>query len=229
VISDYAWARGRGGVVRMGPDNGPTILILPPLFEEANRMRRILVEVMRGLAAQGVASALPDLPGTNDSPIPTVDARLEDWGAAISALADTLPRPLLTVAIRGGALLDGFAAPDARWRLAPESGRRLLRDMLRATALTGTMKASQLETRARVAPEQLAGNLVHPELFVALEAAEPDAVAARTAIIGETTAPADIVFAGSPPWRRAEPEDDAALVAVMTGDIADWVKTCVAR
>lgn len=213
----------------MGPDSGPTILILPPLFEEANRMRRVLVQVMRGLAAQGIASALPDLPGTNDSPVATVDARFDDWGAAVSALADTLPRPLLTVAIRGGALLDGFAHPDARWRLAPESGKRLLRDMLRATALTGTMRATELEAQARITATRLAGNRIHPALFMALDAAEPDAVPVRTAVIGETTAPADIVFAGSPPWRRAEPEDDAALVAAMTGDIADWAKTCAAR
>lgn len=213
----------------MGPENGPTILILPPLFEEANRVRRILVQVMRGLADRGIASALPDLPGTGDSLVATLDARFEDWGAAVAALADTLPRPLLTVAIRGGALLDGFAKSDARWRLAPESGKRLLRDMLRATALTGTQKLAELEAQARSTATRLAGNLVHPELFTALDAAEPDAVSARTAIIGESATAADIVFAGSPPWRRAEPEDDAALVAAMVEDIVDWAKTCAGR
>ena len=62
----------------MGPASGPTIMILPSLFEEANRMRRILVEVMRGLVASGLASALPDLPGTNESLVATVDARFAD-------------------------------------------------------------------------------------------------------------------------------------------------------
>lgn len=229
MTSDYAWALGREGVLRMGPDTGTTILILPPVFEEANRMRRILAQVMRGLAERGIASALPDLPGTGDSLVATVDARFEDWSAAITALADSLPRPLLTVAVRGGVLLDGVAKPDVRWRLAPESGKRLLRDMLRATAVTGTLKASELEMRARAAPTRLAGNLIHPDLFIALDAAEPDAVLARTAVVGESTAPHDIAFAGSPPWRRAEPEDDAALVAAMTDDIADWAKSCAVR
>lgn len=228
-MSNYAWARGREGVVRLGPESGPTILILPPLFEEANRMRRILVQVMRGLAERGIGSALPDLPGTNDSLVATVDARFEDWGVAIAALADTLPRPLLTVAVRGGALLDGFAQADARWRLAPESGKRLLRDMLRATALTGGVKAGELEAQARISPTRLAGNLIHPDLFVALDAAQPDAVEARIAAIGETLVEPDVTFDGSPPWRRAEPEDDTALVSAMVDDIAQWAKTCAAR
>lgn len=229
MTSDYAWAQGREGVLRMGPESGPTLLILPPLFEEANRMRRILVQVMRGLSEGGIGSALPDLPGTNDSLVATVDARFENWGAAVAALADTLPRPLLTVAVRGGALLDGFAQADARWRLAPESGKRLLRDMIRATALTGGVKAGELETQARTAPTRLAGNLIHPELFIALDAAQAEAVEARVAVIGETLGESDVTFDGSPPWRRAEPEDDTALVRAMVDDIARWTKTCAAR
>ena len=213
----------------MGPENGPTILILPPLFEEANRMRRILVQVMRELAARGLSTALPDLPGTNDSQIETVDARFDDWAAAVTALADALPSPLLTVAVRGGALFDGFAKPAARWRLAPESGKRLLRDMLRATALSGGIKASELEAQAHGAPTRLAGNLLHPALFIALDGADAEPTAARTAAIGETLTECDVIFAGSPPWRRAEPEDDATLVIAMVDDITTWARTCVAR
>ena len=39
-----------------GAADGPTILIVPPLFDEANRMRRTLVLTMRALAGLGVAS-----------------------------------------------------------------------------------------------------------------------------------------------------------------------------
>jgi hypothetical protein len=39
----------------------------------------------------------------------------------------------------------------------------------------------------------------------------------------------DVTFAGSPPWRRAEPEDDAALVTAMADDIVHWAKTCATR
>lgn len=228
MIENYAWAHGREAMLRMGPGTGPTILILPPLFEEANRMRRILVEVMRGLAGMGIASALPDLPGMNDSQVATIDARFDHWATAVASVAETLPRPLLTVAIRGGALLDGFARPDVRWRLSPESGKRVLRDMLRATALTGTVKISELDARARINTERLAGNPIHPDLFIALDGAAPEPVEARLAAIGETADGADVTFAGSPPWRRAEPEDDPALVAAMVDDIGHWVKTCAA-
>jgi hypothetical protein len=47
---------------------GPTrLLIVPALFDEGNRMRRLTVEVMRRLAASGIASVLPDLPGLQES------------------------------------------------------------------------------------------------------------------------------------------------------------------
>ena len=227
MIDTYAWARGREGVLRMGPMASPTILILPPLFEEANRTRRILVEVMRGLAASGLASALPDLPGTNDSIVATVDARFADWAEAVGVLAATLPRPLLTVAVRGGCLLDGFAHADAAYRLSPETGARLLRDMLRASALTAGVKTAALTAEARAWPTRLAGNLIHPELFAAIEHAVPDAIDARRATIGDGTGDVDMVFAGGPPWRTAEPGDNAPLVQALTKDIIFWATTCV--
>ena len=226
MTDTYAWARGREGVVRMGPAESPTILILPPLFEEANRTRRILVEVMRGLAASGLASALPDLPGTSDSIVATVDARFADWAEAVGALAATLPRPLLTIAIRGGCLLDGFAKADAAYRLSPETGARLLRDMLRASALTAGVKIAALTAEARVWPTRLAGNLIHPALFEAIDAATPAALDARCATIGDKRGDSDVAHAGAPPWRTAEPGDDPQLVRALVYDIADWAKTC---
>ena len=53
------------------------VLLIPPLFEEANRMRRTLVLAMRALSADMgiVPSLLPDLPGQNDSLEPTVAVR----------------------------------------------------------------------------------------------------------------------------------------------------------
>lgn len=217
MIRDYAWRGGREAMLCMGPEGGPAVLILQPLFEEANRTRRILVEVMRGLAAEGIASALPDLPGTGDSPVATVDARLDDWRAAAAAAADALPRPRFTIALRAGALLDDAADVDDRWRLAPVAGKSVLRDMIRATALTGELKAAALEDVARAAPTMLAGNLLHPELFVALDAAAPVEIGAHIADLPGT------------PWRRAEPGDDAELVAAMVADISGWVRSCVAH
>jgi hypothetical protein len=43
--------------LRLGPEDAAArVLFIPPLFEEANRMRRTLVMAMRALAARGIAS-----------------------------------------------------------------------------------------------------------------------------------------------------------------------------
>ncbi len=213
-------------MLRFGPEDGPLALVLPPLFEEANRTRHFLVQVMRGLGERGIASILPDLPGTNDSPVATVDARLADWQAAIGAL----PAPALIVSLRGGALLDGEAACERRWRLSPETGARVLRDMIRATAMTAGMKAGELDALARLHPTALAGNLVHPALFAALDAATPTLGGAiRTLRLEDEAGDADARLSGTPLWRRAEPDHDPALAAAVVADIAEWMTSCDAR
>ena len=231
MIESYAW-RGpddlgqREAVLCFGPEGAPLVLILPPLFEEANRTRFFLVEIMRGLAALGVASILPDLPGTNDSPVATVDARFGDWKEAIAAL----PAPAMTVSIRGGALLDGFAATEFHWRLAPETGARLLRDMVRATAMTAGIKAGAVEAMARTEPTALAGNIVHHTLFSALEGAVPaDTGNIRTLRLEDDAGDAEARVTGTPLWRRAEPGHDADLAAVAVADIAQWMTSCGVR
>lgn len=212
----------------MGPQDEPTVLILPPLFEEANRTRRLLVETMRRLASLGIASVLADLPGMNDSSVATVDARIEDWTRAVAGLAKTLGRPVMTVALRGGALLDGAA--DCKWRLSPESGARLLRDMVRATAMTANLKAVDLDAEARVRPTQLAGNLIGPTLYRALDAAvPPEDGFVRTVRLEGDAASADARIAGTPLWRRAEPGEDTAMATAMAADIFEWVRTCAAH
>lgn len=226
MIDSYAWREGREAVLKFGSENGPLLLILPPLFEEANRTRHFLVEVMRGLAAMGIASILPDLPGTNDSSIATVDARFDDLKAALSAL----PVPVATVAVRGGTLLDETGTTDLHWRLAPESGARLLRDMLRATAVTSEASLVDLEATARTQPTALAGNLIHPDLFVALEGAVPgDSGTIRTVRMEDDAGAADSCLPGAPLWRRAEPGHDPALSDAVVADIAQWMTSCGVR
>lgn len=227
MIENYTW-RGdsREALLRFGPEDAPLVLVLPSLFEEANRTRYFLVEIMRGLAAIGLASMLPDLPGTNDSPVATVDARFADWGTAIAAL----PAPVATVSLRGGALLDGFAATDLHWRLAPETGARLLRDMVRATAMTAGIKAGELEATARAQSTVLAGNIIHPDLFVALDAAIPATTGAiRTVRLEDEAGDAEARVTGTPLWRRAEPDHDPELAAAVVADIAEWMTSCGVR
>ena len=118
------------------------------------------------------------------------------------------------ITVRGGALLD--AAGHARWQLVPISGASVLRDMVRATALSAGRKTAELAATARAVPTRLAGNVLHPLLYAALSEAE---------IVGD----AQLAALAGTPWRRAEPGDDDAFVAAMVADIVDWSKTCVAR
>ncbi|MEG8052367.1 hypothetical protein QP185_02180 [Sphingomonas aerolata] len=53
-------------MLRFGPDAGPRVIAVLPLFEEANRTRAFLVETLRALAGRGIGSILPDLPGTGE-------------------------------------------------------------------------------------------------------------------------------------------------------------------
>ena len=209
----YRWRGGTEMLLRHGGGLPVTVLILPALFEEANRMRRFTVSMMRGLADAGIGSILPDLPGTGESLTDMADVALSDWHDAVGAVAETLGKPLLTIAIRGGALLDSGA--DAGWRLAPDTGQRLLRDMVRATALSSGLAPADLDRQARGQPTMLAGHTHSPDFYAAFADAVPVEGRYRTAQLHEAKL-----------WRAAEPGDDPAFVAAVVADIASWAKTC---
>ena len=61
------------------------LLVIPPLFEEANKLRHQLVEVLRRLDASGIDSFIPDLPGCNESRALLGQQTLENWRAATAA------------------------------------------------------------------------------------------------------------------------------------------------
>jgi hypothetical protein len=218
--------------LRIGPDiEAPRVLFVPPLFEEANRMRRTLVMAMRALAAQGIGSLLPDLPGQNDSLLATEAADLEQWRTALAAIVAAEPVPLLIAGVRGGALIDNAADAIGWWRLAPVTGASLLRTMLR-TRVTSDREAgrdSSTESLMAEAAEHallLAGNCLSPAMIAGLHGAVPaDAAPCRTVTLGTGTDQ----IAGSPLWLRAEPGEDAALADAMAADIAAWVTACAAR
>ncbi|MEH3047672.1 hypothetical protein [Sphingomonas adhaesiva] len=197
-------------MLRLGPDRGPCVLAVPALFEEANRTRTLLVATLRALAARGIAGALPDLPGQNDSLLPTVAARLPAWRDALAAAAATLPGPVHIVAIRGGALLDGAVDAASRWYLAPLSGATQVRELERIRHLGGG--------------DDYAGNALHPDLIAALAAAEPSvAEPLRVVRLTGDPRPADRLIAASPPWRTVEPQTDLALASLLADDIAAWI------
>jgi hypothetical protein len=209
MIEAYRWRGGTEMLLRHGAGSPITLLILPALFEEANRMRRFTVSVMRNLAAVGIGSILPDLPGSGDSLTDLVDVSFADWQDSVSSLTENI---FGSVAIRGGALLD--EAVRDRWRLAPDSGERLLRDMIRTTSFSGGVTATEIDERARISPIQLAGNLISPALYTALRQATPVPGAQITSVEGAKL------------WRAAEPGDDSDYARLIADDIAAWTMTC---
>ncbi|MGI4732163.1 MAG: hypothetical protein ACRYFW_10480 [Janthinobacterium lividum] len=179
-------------------------------------MRRFSVQLMAALAEREVGSLLPDLPGTGESLVDLRRIGAHDWSASLHGLARTHPAAARqTVAIRGGALLEGNI-PDRcvtpplrrRWRLAPITGERLLRDLDRADAIGGAAEP---------------GWPISPALRAMLRARTPEGDA-RTAGLADSPGEADVRLAGAPLWRLAEPGEDSALVAAAADDIAGWVE-----
>lgn len=193
-------------MMRIG--SGPALLFLPPLFEEMNRTRALLVAAMRALAAKGFECWLPDLPGTGESERSLDEVSWQDWLEAAAAAFGTAGASA-SVSLRGGALLDE-AAP-ARWRFAPATGASLARDLARAGLMT--------EGGGGYAPSET--------LLAALAGAEPAASGTvRTLRLATDRAEADLKLEGLPLWRRAEPQNSYELADAMALDISQWVRSC---
>jgi hypothetical protein len=217
LIGHYDWAGGREAMIRLGPEGAPVVIIALPLFEEANRTRTFAVTVMRALAGRGVASVLPDLPGTNESLVATDAATLAGWRDAFAEAA-VATGARWSVAIRSGALLDNDAALTGRWHLAPQPGSSLVRELDRVRQ-AGDNSSSDGPV------VEIAGNRVARALLEGLGAAVPDPVA-RVVRLTTDAQPADRKLDGPPLWRRAEPDNDIAFAEALADDIAEWVRTC---
>ena len=214
MSNTYSWRGGNELWLRHGVNYPLQIIVIEPLFEEVNRCRRLLVSVMRGLAANGVGSALPDLPGTGESLADIRDVAFSDWHEALSAVVETV-QPVVIASLRGGALLDGGLDAKGHWRFAPETGTRIVRD-LRRTQLSGSTL--------------YAGHAISDAFLQALEVAPTVPVAPlRTVRLESDAGDADAKIVGSPLWRRAEPGDDPELAAALVADLTDWVTQCAAR
>jgi hypothetical protein len=191
------------------------VLILPALFDEANKLRHFTMEVMRRLAAAGLDSFLPDLPGCNESLVPLQDQTLVGWTEAAGAAAAHVGASHV-LSIRGGALCAPSALPV--WRYAPTTGASLLRALLRARVLASKEAGIEesreaLLERGRAEGLELAGYKLGARMIRDLEAAEPAGGAALANI-----SQGDIGGGGL--WLRAEPDHSAeqadALAALVT-------------
>ena len=178
------------------------LLILPPLFDEHNKMRRQIVEIMRKLDQHGIDSFLPDLPGCNESRAELSLQTLGSWRTAAAEAARIFSASGV-FAVRGGALL----VPQLPGHVyAPLKGRQLLRSMLRARTIAAREagqdeKVADLLDQGRETGLELGGWNLGPQMITQLEEAEPpardDLRVVDHAAVG-----------GSPLWLRAEPDDD---------------------
>lgn len=215
-------------MLRFGPADGATVaVLLQPLFEEANRTRRLIVDLARALAARGIASVLPDLPGQGDSVTATAATRLATMRAALDGVVAAAGPAAVAVSVRSGALLDPLAAVAGRWQFAPQTGAELLRDLGRIRqAATGAPFDPAAHFGSE--PVEIAGNRLSGDMLVDLATAMRFAGAApvRTVRLAADPRPADARVEGAPLWRRAEPGEDAALAETLAADIAEWIATC---
>ena len=193
------------------------LLVLPAWFDEANKLRRQTVEVMRRLDLSGFDSFLPDLPGCNESEAALENQTMKSWRDAVAGAAVHF-RATHVLALRAGALLAPAGLPG--WAYSPIDGKRVLRSMLRAHAIaareTGQSERSEdVQARAREHGIALGGWAIGPAMFGELEATQ---LASGLIEIEQS------VVRGAGLWLRAEPDDDpeqadalAALVAIGLG------------
>ncbi len=203
-------------LMRIGPGDGPAILVVPPLFEEMNRTRALIAAVMRRLAGQGLGCWLPDLGGTGESERELAGVTWDDWRhdvtAACAYITEKAGKPLVA-SLRGGVLLDDAAQARGWWRFAPAEGLALQRDMVRA-GLAGV---------------EWAGYAPSDALKAALAGATPAKVAPLRVVRLETDAQAaDARIDGPALWRRSEPGTSDALAEALAADIAAWSRSCAA-
>lgn len=204
-------------LMRIGRTHAPAILFVPPLFEEMNRTRALIVAVMNRLARRGQCCWLLDLSGTGESERDLSAVSWDDWRhdvtSASAHIAERAKKPLIA-SLRSGALLDDAAPARGRWRFAPQDGSAVVRDMVRSALGGGA---------------EWAGYAPSDDLKASLDAARPAAVARlRTVRLSTDRGEADAKFEGPALWRRSEPGNSAELADAMAADLQKWSSECVA-
>lgn len=187
------------------------LLIVPPLFDEMNRSRHLLVSAMRALDAHAIDSMQPDLPGTGESLQAMAAQSLFGWRSAMAAAARHFGATHV-LAVRGGVLVFPNVLPG--WVIDPVSGQAILRQLLRAR-LMGLREAghsaslNDLLEAGRSEGMVLAGHDLGAAMIAGLDAARPLDEGQRELRGAE--------LGGPPPWLRAEAGDDAAAGARLAG------------
>ena len=202
---EYAFGRRTGRTA--------CVLIVPALFEEMNRTRRMLVEAMRALHAHAIDVILPDLPGCNESTADFSAQSLDSWRGAMADAALYFGATHV-LAVRGGALVAPAHLPG--WALEPAKGAGLLRQLLRARAIAAREagceeRIEDLLTAGRISGLELAGYRCGAALIAGLETAVPAPHLAPIALSE---------IGGAALWLRSEPGEDAAQSAALATHLA---------
>lgn len=211
MIASYSWATAEEYALSYDRNRKARLLIVPALFEEASRMRRLTVEVMRRLDLAGIDCFLPDLPGCNESLVPLDAVTPSDWRIAMTSAVGHF-RATHVLGVRGGALLTPPGLPG--WHYAPAKGASILRQMIRARILT-TREAGGNETQGGLMAEALQSGLeLAGYRLSAGFIAEFQALTANSSNLIEQD-----TIGGGGLWLRAEPDEDRhqadALAAIL--------------
>jgi hypothetical protein len=206
---EYALAFDRGREHRL--------LIVPALFDEANRMRRFTVEVMRRLDAAGVDGFLPDLPGCNESPQPLGAQTPASWRIAMAAAAAHFAASHV-LGIRGGALLTPGDRPA--WHYASVKAASILRQLIRSRILAAR-EAGVDESQDALLETGFAGGLEVSGFR--LGAAFLRKFQPLVPEPGATEIAQDTVGGGGL-WLRAEPGEDSEQADALAAALAIGIK-----
>jgi hypothetical protein len=190
------------------------LLIVPALFDEANRLRRLTVETMRRLDAAGIDTMLPDFPGTNESLTDLQDQTVSGWQRAMDAAALHFGASAV-LGVRGGCLFTPTALRVLHY--APVKAANLLRQMIRSR-IVSAREAGREETNEalREAGQReglvLAGHRLGADFLRVFDTLEP---APDAEVIGQDR------IGGSALWLRAEPGENAAQADALAALVAE--------
>lgn len=192
------------------------LLVLMPLFDEAGKMRRQIVEAMRIIDQSGVDCFCPDLPGCNESLAPHSAQTLSDWrAAAASAAAHVAATHVLGV--RSGCLVAPAELPG--WAYEPVKPRSVLSRLARAEQISAreaneTVTANELIAMGCENGVTLAGWSLGADLVKELAASELASSPHHLPITQEEVG-------GRPLWLRAEPGFDPAQAKALAAIIVE--------
>ena len=207
---EFALAFDRGRPLRL--------LVLPALFDEASKLRRVTAATLRRLDEAGIDAFLPDLPGCNESLAPLEAQTLAAWRQAAEAAAEHFAASHV-LTIRGGALCAPPALPVVRY--APTTGGAVLRALLRGRVLA-SREAGRDESREALLAQgrrqglELAGYRLGAAMIRELESAEPSGGPALANL-----AQTDLGGAGL--WLRAEPDHDPAQAEALAARVVQAI------